>query len=566
MSDLQPVARRGAVRVSGYASPLVFRFMARCYGFHKWLDNGEALFEASRKNIALWDELFPDAPIHDADGTIGKLVLSVVPIVPHARKSAPTVAPFKHQDRALSIAMSRETYGFFYDMGTGKSQIIITAIVEQYFAGLINRAIVFTKKRGVVQFLEEQIPLHMPHGFKNYEAQRFPSTQSRKAFRPSRSDLLIAVTGYGSLQSKQQTEALIEFAKSGACAVHLDECQEIKGWASLRVTNLWKLRPHALRRYLYSGEPAPLGYVDLYSQFMFMDPNILGHGSLTSFKKEYCVFGGYKTKEIVEYKDIEKLSASIAPHCEFLKITDCMDMPERSWETARFEPTDEQRKIYRRLKDEFVIAVERTTSESDVEVKRRVVKEAGAKFIALQQVANGWFATDPNDTDGLREIIVINDERAKFVVEELVSLQHKTIIWARFHADLASLGRVLEESKIPYVEISGRISSAQCESNRKSFQEDPRVKVLIGTAASGGTSLNLQCSSNMIYFSNSFSFGDRAQSERRIWRAGQLNHCRYIDVHGFPIDRLTLQNLHKKQDLSSALVTVTGLAQLADQL
>jgi hypothetical protein len=462
--------------------------------------------------------------------------------------------------------MARETYGFFMDMGTGKSAIIITTIVEQYLTGIIDRAVVFTKKRGVVQFLEEQIPLHMPKGFTSYEAHRFPSTQAKHAFRSGRKDLLIAVAGYGPLQSAQQTAALVAFAMAGTCAIHLDESAELKGWASLRVNNLWKLRPHAVRRYLYSGEPTPLGYIDLYSQFMFMDPNILGHASLTSFKNEYCVFGGYKIKEIVAYKNVEKLSESIAPHCEFLKITDCMDMPERSWSTARYEPTDEQRKIYKRLKDEFVIAVERAGAGGDVEIKRRAIKEAGTKFIALQQVANGFFATDPNDVDGTREIIVLNDERALFTVEELVPRDSKTIIWARFHADLASLERALKAAEVPYAEISGRVSSAQCELNKIAFQKNPHVKVLIGTAASGGTSLNFQCSSRMVYFSNSFSFGDRAQSERRIWRAGQINHCHYVDVTGFPIDNLILQNLQKKQDLSAVLSTVTELARLATQV
>ncbi len=566
MADLEPIARRNVVHVHGHANPNVFRFMSRCFGFHKWLENGEALFEASRKNVELWDEVFPDTPIHDADGTLAKLSISIAAVAAYTRLSQPSVPPFKHQDHALDVAMSRETYGFFYDMGTGKSQIIITSIVEQYLAGLIDRAIVFTKKRGVIQFLEEQIPLHIPKGFKDYDAQRFPSSQAKRAFRVGRKTLLVAVTGYGSLQSKLQTETLVEFARAGRCAVHLDESQEIKSWDGLRNNNLWKIRPHAARRFLYSGEPSPLGYIDLYSQFMFMDPNILGHASLQSFKKEFCVFGGYKTKEIVEYKDVEKLASAIAPHCEFLKITDCMDMPERSWHTARFEPTDEQRKLYKRLKDDFVIAVERAGTASDKEIKRRTIKEAGTKFIALQQVANGWFATDPDDENGDREIVIINDERAKFVVEELTPLNQKTIIWARFHADLASLGRALSEADIPFVEISGRVSNSQCEESKNAFQQNPRVRVLLGTAASGGTALNFQCAWNTIYFSNSFNYNDRAQSERRTWRAGQTNHCRYTDVHGFPIDNLILQNLHKKQDMSGVLSNITMLAKLASEL
>ena len=142
----------------------------------------------------------------------------------------------------------------------------------------------------------------------------------------------------------------------------------------------------------------------------------------------------------------------------------------------------------------------------------------------------------------------------------------KMIIWARFHADLQMLARVAIKMGIKFVEFSGRVSERQGEHNRIQFIEDDRTRLFIGTTETGGESLNLQVASRTGYFSNSYNWGKRAQSERRTWRAGQERPCWYIDVVGFPIDRLILHNHKEKRDMAQTLKTVTGLREAIDEL
>ena len=560
-------ARRGVVTLKGRLTPPVFKFISRCPGFTKWDGNDGVLFEASRKHLELFKEAFPDFEITDADGTLATLHISTAPIAPHERVTTPNITPFAHQSRAIDIAISRESFAFFHDMGTGKSSTIINIAAELFACNrVISRALVITTKRGVPQFVQEQVPQHMPKGTR-YRAAPFPSTQARNAFKYPDNNLLIAVASYGALQSKAQTELLIEFCKAAPTAIFLDESQNIKSWDSVRNNNLWKLRPYCARRYLFSGEPKPLGPIDLYSQFMFLEQNILGHNSLTSFKNQFCVLGGYKTKEIVDYKNQEELASLIAPHCEFLAITDLMDMPQRSWHDAVFEPTKQQRDLYKKMKDEFLIVVQQAIdNQADSKTVTRLCKQASSKFTVLQQIANGFFYTDPTDDGERGELIVLNDERALFVAEELIPAHGKTVVFARFHADLASLARAFAETGIAALEFSGRLNDKQNEINKIAFQTDASVRVLYATAASGGTALNLQCANRVVYFSNSYNYNDRAQSERRIWRAGQTEHCQYFDVVGFPIDRLVRANLMKKQDMSAQLTQITALAKLAREI
>jgi len=76
----------------------------------------------------------------------------------------------------------------------------------------------------------------------------------------------------------------------------------------------------------------------------------------------------------------------------------------------------------------------------------------------------------------------------------------------------------------------------------------------------------LQVASHMVYFSNSFNYGDRAQSERRIWRIGQEQHCVYVDILGSAVDRHILRNLRVKKDLSQEVQSLAGLRRIAAEM
>lgn len=564
-----PVARRGVVIIKPPISSKVYRFIAACSGFTKWLDDGGVIFDASRTHIDRWNRDFPDVPIACTDGTLDRACARVAPVTPVPRMLVPPLPPWAHQDRAHSIIQCRNAYGFFYDMGTGKSAIIIQGIAELRARDKIDRALVLTTKRGLPQFLNEQLPQYMPKGVQ-YRAAQWNTTQFKNSFKYPGDNLLIALASPGALQSPKQAKELLAWceAAKGRLAIFVDESQQYKTWGAKRSENLIRLQPFAEYRYIFSGEPAPNGYEDLYAQFYFLNENIIGHASKTSFVNQFCITGGYSGREIVDYRNVTELTELIAPHCEFLKITDCLDMPPQSWREAKYVPVQEQVDLYHKMRTEFVIEVERVAAGGNMEIVQRACENAASKFVALQQISNGWCymdAKDPN-TDSPREVYRITTERAKFVMEEFAENTNKCIVWARFHEDLAMLAEAAEELKIDAVELSGRVPDAQCEKNKLRFQNDPKCKVFFGTVASGGESLNLQVCQTQVFHSNTFNYGHRVQAEARTWRGGQTQHCQYIDIIGLPIDRMIRRNALEKKDLSLQLRTAAGLARLAQEL
>lgn len=356
-----------------------------------------------------------------------------------------------------------------------------------------------------------------------------------------------------------------------ANGVLVHNSQNFKSWSGTRFDNLLKLKQLFEYRFLFSGEPQPLGPIDLFAQFYFMDKNIIGHEGIMSFHKEFCEIGGYLDKQILEYKNQEKLTERIAPHCEYVKLEDCMDMPKRIWREAQFEPTQQQRDLYEQMKNEFCVLLDQADNETDAVTKRRLCDTAAAKTITLTQIARGWFFTDPlKNEQGVSyargEVVHITDERTRYTIEEHCMNTRKAILWCAGHPDLDSVARVLEELGVEGVEFSGRLSSLQGEINRQRFIEDKRCRIFYGTVAAGGTSLNLQVASHMTFHSNTNNYGHRAQAERRIWRPGQEHPCLYTDILGFPCDSAMLIRNQRKEDWSQTTRTLVGLRKLVMEL
>lgn len=576
----QPEARRGQVTVA-HATPALFRFASALPSYHKFLDTGGLIFEATRHSIEAYEKAFPDIPIKDADGTIARIKI-VVPIVDKHPRLAPQspdkLQPFHHQEEAIDIGLSRPYYAFWDDMGTAKSSTICYLIAELFARKLIDRALVITTKRGRPQFMNEQLPQWMPPSIK-YLKGEMPATAKKRQMKYPDNKVMIGFSTPGAFQSKRQTAEILEFVtggqKQGRCALFVDESQNFKGWGAERFTNLTTVIDRSgecmVKKFLFSGEPQPKGFEDLLAQFWILDPNIIGHNTMQSFENQYCIKGGYQIKEIVDYKNIEELTSRIAPHCRYIKITDVMDMPPQIWEERRFEPNDLQRDQYARVKRELVAELQIAMESGDYETVKRTCANAASKFTVLAQISNGFFYSDlmPGAEEGSpRNVVRLSMERPEYVLEELVSKHQKTIIYCRFHEDIQMLLETAKAMGFNAVEFSGRLSDKQCELNKLAFQSnDPASPhTLVATTGSGGEALNLQIANRTIYYSNSYNYGHRIQSTRRTWRAGQHETCYYFDIFGFPIDRLIWKNLIDKRDLAAQLKLATDMAKLVDEI
>ena len=503
-------------------------------------------------------------------------------------------------------------------MGTGKSATITKIVAEMYAREWIDAAVIVTSNLGLMQFRDQQLPQWMPKEIR-YRAARISHAAGVKrsftnlsAGSNGRLPLLVGFAGPGDFQSKRATAKILNFVQGCGrnedgtfkVALYIDESQNFKGWSSERLKNILTLRLMVSKVYLFSGEPQPNGLEDLFSQFYILDENILGHRTKQSFENAYVVKGGYKLAETVGYKNLGEFVSKTSRFCEYIKISDIHDMPPQISDIKRFEVTPQQRDLYEQVKREMQVEVERALNENDVEIIRRLCKNAASKLIVMAQISNGFFYTDLREGRVLdetgetawpeREIIHLSDARAEFVIEEMLNGnigrgtggntgrsqaaagsrgsdsgdRGKTIIFCRFHHDVATMCKVLEQRGIKHVQVHGRLSLGAREVAKLAFQsgELDSPSVMVATTPAANESLNLQIANQTIYYSNGYNYGHRSQSERRTWRLGQDRTCYYYDIVGLPIDRMILKNLEKKENLSEQVRLASNMAKMIGEL
>lgn len=180
-----------------------------------------------------------------------------------------------------------------------------------------------------------------------------------------------------------------------------------------------------------------------------------------------------------------------------------------------------------------------------------------------------------------REAVVVpcpKDDKLKDLLEQYED-EGRVVMWAGFTESIDRCTRLCLEAGWPVVRLDGRGWYTNTDVGSKigtdgiGFQIlqafDDKVKypkiAFIGQPGAGGMGLNLTASSVEIYYSNTFKYEDRAQSEDRIHRPGADHNrgCTIIDLIHLPQDLWVLENLKRKRDLQA--MTLGMLAEAADK-
>jgi hypothetical protein len=68
--------------------------------------------------------------------------------------------PYSHQQIAMDLAGQRDAFGFFMEMGTGKSKVLIDNIGTLHQSGELNFALVIAPKGVYRNWVAKELPEH----------------------------------------------------------------------------------------------------------------------------------------------------------------------------------------------------------------------------------------------------------------------------------------------------------------------------------------------------------------------------------------------------------------------
>lgn len=521
-------------------------------GFKKWVGR-ELMFAATGANIDHIRKFWPDAKwdasvSHILDEYITKLK-SAEEI--RERKSAPLpekddfkfkTKPFDHQRKAFYMSRDSESFALLMEQGTGKTKVIIDNAAYLYGAGKINCMVVIAPNGVHRNWIRKEIPEHLPDwcpyesvyyysGMKKKDTERFEEVMS------THDKMKVFTFNVEAFVSKNAVNLINKIMLANQVLLVVDESSRIKRPGAQRTKVITKLSNLCKYRRIMTGTPVTKGPEDIYSQFKFLDPQILGYDSFYSFKARYCIMGGFENKQIVAYQNVDELTKNIEGHSFRVLKKDCLDLPDKIYQRYPVELSDKQRKLYDQMRKTYIAELEGEQIDAPATITR---------LLRLQQIVCGWFPTET-------EVKPIEDKnpRLNALLEILSDIDSKVIIWARFKADLKAIERALGSLAVAYY---GEVSNDARADAVERFQNDPKIRYFVGQPQSGGIGLTLTAADYAVYYSNSFDLETRLQSEDRCHRIGTKNNVTYIDLEApKTVDTKIIKALRSKKNLADVI-------------
>lgn len=355
----------------------------------------------------------------------------------------------------------------------------------------------------------------------------------------------VAVINYESTWREGIFEALQEY---DADLIICDESQRIKTHDAEQSKALHKLGDQARYKLILSGTPVQNNAIDIFSQYRFLDPTIFGQ-NFYQFRNRYAVMGGFNRRQIIGYKDLDRLIKK--EHSIAFRITknEAIDLPEQTFETRKIHFSKKEQDLYNRIKRDSYAEL-----DSGGQITATTVL---TKLLRLQQLTGGFLVKD--DAAKPEQVSKAKLDALSDIIEDyVIGAGKKLVIFARFIAEVKAIIDMVDKQLpkgMKQVAIYGDIKKEDRGDIVKQFQEDPNTTVFIGQIDTAGTGITLTAADTCVYYSKNFNYATYSQSLSRIHRIGQRNVCTYIDLEvEKTIDELISKSLAKKEDMAKTVV------------
>jgi len=439
--------------------------------------------------------------------------------------------PFSHQVAVFNWMRERKTAALFLEMGLGKTKILIDVLADKLIKEQINTILLIAPK-SILEKEVDEVRQHSP----------FPaSTIVLRGSKQKKLRLLGYKANYYIINFESCWSILEALVAKKFDVVAVDESTRIKTATAQRSKAVFQLGQSAKYRYILSGCPTPKDYVDIFGQYKFLDASIFGRYQ-TSFKNRYCIFGGFGGYELTGYRNIEELKGLIFTSGIRLTKKECLSLPDKLFVKIPIEMDATQASIYQEMKNKLLV---------ELEGKITTAAQALSKIIRLSQITSGFL----HNEDGEYQLIKSNP-KIEAVLELLSEApRDKWVIWTNFVLENKMLTQAIKEKGYSVEGITGEVKETKRAQLFKDFQKKKDPAILVMQVSIGGIGIDLTAANKTIYYSNSYNFEHRIQSEDRLHRIGQDQHVTYYDLLlKNTIDLTVLNCLRKKGNMADMLM------------
>jgi len=431
-----------------------------------------------------------------------------------AREFVTTTDLLPHQRPAVAKLLPTRAGAMFMDPGTGKSRVLLE--LARLRQDKWDRLFWFTPC-ALRDNVREQILIHTdlsPTDVKIWNGSPLePASLAAIRFH---------VIGIESMSASDRTVLAYNAMRTSKSYVAVDESSYIKGWHARRSQRIIRMSAKTRYRAILTGTPFTQGAVDLYSQMFFLSPSILGYRSFWSFAANHLEYEERKnafgkkvrTGRILRSHNEEYLAARVAPYTYQIRKDECLDLPEKLYESRYCSLTGEQEAYYEEAKWE-ILSLD-YDDWSPIKIFHL--------FTSLQTIVCGWWKR-PNGA-----LIEMRHRRLDLLLATLEEIPdtEQVIIWAKYRPAVRAICEALAgihgaEQVVPY---HGGL--AQKDLPRQLDRWRSGARYLVATQTIGGYGLTLNEAAYSVFYADSFKYSERVQAEDRTHRIGQTRRPVYI--------------------------------------
>jgi SNF2 family DNA or RNA helicase len=304
----------------------------------------------------------------------------------------------------------------------------------------------------------------------------------------------------------------------------IDESHYIKNHKAIRTKRAIQLAEKVSYRYIMTGTNITNHVSDLYSQFYFLSPKILGYDSWYKFRAnhlEYCKI----TNRVFKSHNVDYLSQKISPYTYQCNIDDVLELPDLTINDVFYEVSEDTKNSYHKIKEKIIN-------------EYTMLDDSATNFVYLLFTK-------------LQMEVTKDSSRADYCLNLIQEMNaNKIIVWCKYNHEIEMLSELLEQNDISYSIFNGQYKQLD------QFENDKQV--LLANIQTGGVSHNMQFCNYAIYYSSSFNYAGMRQSQGRIYRNGQQKKCLiYYIKSSMKIEKLIFKSLAKKSDLLQDFIKLT---------
>jgi hypothetical protein len=351
---------------------------------------------------------------------------------------------------------------------------------------------------------------------------------------------------------------LLEYVKNRRVMAVIDESTCIMHHDSNRTEWINKiLRPRLRHRYIMTGLVAPESPHNLFSQYYFLNPNILGD-HFFSFRSRYAItqkvnFTPMKERTaekpgrvatiVVGYRTgaMERLRERCAPYTYRVLLDDVADLP-RSYSYWDVDLTDQQHTLYEAMKLDATAVLSRE--------KNVTASMAAHQLALLHHIVCGHVRAED------KSLVDIPSNRVESLMELIQDHSGKAIFFAPYPRLLEKITDALktaygDQSVVTYW---GATKDKERADARTRIQRDPETRFIVANQSVGGKGGTWTQARLTIFAANSWDQEDRQQSEFRNRRLGQTEHVHFVDMRArSTIEDRLISVLKSKRSMSAEL-------------